>query len=168
MAGMARLRSEDLEQLTLHVYCDAGDSARLLAEDLEGTDAAVAKRVQRHDYLDWTEALRTMHAMDALLLVNGSTQEDAVFVPGKLYDYLMARRPILFLGYPGDASGIVKEACGEAWCFADRDPRLTESLRSLAALRPDDVAPLASCSPEQAFRPLLERLREGPDSAPQK
>ena len=63
-------------------------------------------------------------------------------------------------------SGTDEEPTGVS--FDDRDPRLTESLRALAALRPDDVAPLASCSPETAFAPLLPRLREGPDSAPQK
>jgi hypothetical protein len=98
--------------------------------------------------------------MDALLLVNSPDPSDAVFVPGKLFDYLMARRPMLFVGGPGDAAAIVEEACGPGWVFGYQDDvPLVERLASLArGGRPRDLQPTDAFGPEQTFAPLLGRL----------
>ena len=100
-----------------------------------------------------------MRAMDALLLVNGPTAEDRIFVPGKLYDYLMARRPVLFVGEPGDASRIIEDCCGAEWC--SRHEELDKRVAQLAGLRtgrPADLEPQAEYAPQSTFEPLLELL----------
>ncbi len=161
LVALARLPAGQLDRITVHVYSDARDSKELLAEDLAAVGGAVAARVIRHDYLPFAAALRCMQAMDALLLVNGPDPGDAVFVPGKLYDYLMARRPILFVGRSGDAADIVTRACGSDSCFAHDAPEpLARAVAALIEKRPPELAPLPEHTPAVAFRPLLSRLEE--------
>src|SRR5690606_20763167 len=128
-------------RLTLHVYTDTHDSRRRLQEDLTGLPGEVAARVRIAAPLPYCEALRTMHTMDALLLVNGDSATDAVFVPGKLYDYLMVRRPILFVGHPGEAGDIVAATSGQEWrCDGADRGRIADCLRRLiAGGRPPDL-----------------------------
>jgi glycosyltransferase involved in cell wall biosynthesis len=160
--AMARLEPAVLARLTAHVWCDAAGSAGLLAEDLAAQPEAVRARVVRHDLLGFGEALRTMAACDALVLVNSPDPKDQIFVPGKLYDYLMARRPVLFFGERGDAWNIVAETSGEACCFTHEEPdRAAALLARIAADRPAEVPPVAQHLPEASFAPLLRWLGEG-------
>jgi len=162
LAALARLDAAKLAGIHVHVYCDAMDSKRLLLEDLAGVPDTVAARVARHDYLPFAEALGTMRAMDALLLVNGPETADAVFVPGKLYDYLMARRPILFVGGRGDAADIVAEACGAGACFGHSETdALAGAIHALTRGRSPDQQPVARLAPAATFAPLLKRLEVG-------
>lgn len=147
------------QQLRLHVYCDPHASADLLAADLERVEAGVRELVVRHDYLPYAEAQRSMQAMDALILVNGGEADDAVFVPGKLCDYLMARRPVLFVGHPGEASGMVERTTGAAWChsYGEREA-VAATLRALLDGRPADLPVADEFSPGRSFAPLLDLL----------
>ena len=159
MATIATGPSEHLHKLVLHVYCDPLDSAQLLREDLAAVPDDIAENVHRHDYLSWTRALRTMQAMDGLVLVNGPYADDTVFVPGKLYDYLMACRPVLFLGHPGEAGDIVARTSGPEWCHDHRSPNsVAERLRSLLDRPVDAIEPKDEFAPATAFAPLLQRL----------
>lgn len=164
--AMARLEPAVLERITVHVFCDAKGSAALLAEDLERQPDAVRARVVRHDLLGYGDALRAMAACDALVLVNSPDPKDQIFVPGKLYDYLMARRPVLFFGAAGDAWNIVAETTGDGFCctYGDVD-RAAAQLAALAAERPADLPPSEQHRPERSFAPLLRRLG-GPRAEP--
>lgn len=156
--ALALLPEERLQNTTVHVYCDARDSKTLLEEDLAATTAAVRARVRRHDYVPFADALRAMRAMTALLLVNGAEAADAIFVPGKLYDYLMARRPILFVGREGDAWRIVAEACGAGRCFGyDESAAQAQAIAALAE-RPADLPAAMQFDASRTFAPLLELL----------
>jgi len=149
----------DRQQMRLHVYCDPHTSASLLEADLERVEAGVRELVVRHDYLPYAEAQRTMQAMDALILVNGGEADDAVFVPGKLCDYLMARRPVLFIGYPGEAAAMVERTTGAAWChpYGVQDA-VAATLRTLLDGRPADLPAAEEFSPDRSFAPLLDLL----------
>lgn len=161
LAALATLDPADRDLVTLHVYCDARQSKRLLDEDLAACDPATASRVQRHDFLPWGDAIRAMRAMHALALVNSPDERDVVFVPGKLYDYVMARRPILFVGAAGDASRIVEATGGSAFDYADQ-AGLAAALRALARTdAPALTAANADYAPAASFAPLLDRLSKG-------
>ncbi len=159
LVALSRLPLDELDQITVHVYTDARDSKQLLAEDLAAVGEKVVSRVISHGYLPFAEALRHMQAMDALLLVNGPAADDAVFVPGKLFDYLTARRPVLFVGRAGDAADIVARACGVENCFTHEMPEpVAEAIAGLIGKRPADLEPLPEHAPAVTFRPLLSRL----------
>jgi len=155
---MAKLSPDMLARTHLHCYCDDW-SAGLLDEDAKKAGSAVAARIVRHTPVPFGEALRAMRAMDALVLVNGPTAEDRIFVPGKLYDYLMARRPVLFVGEPGDAWRIIADCCGEDWCsrHGDEQERIAV-LERLAKQRAPDVEPNPEYAPDHTFQPLLDLL----------
>jgi glycosyltransferase involved in cell wall biosynthesis len=160
LQALARWSDHQLDRTTVHVYCDARDSKRLLEEDVAAVPAAVGRRVARHELLPFARALRSMQAMDVLLLVNSPHEEDAIFVPGKLYDYLMARRPIAFVGCPGDAARIVARACGDAWSFGhDQPDLLADRLRDALERRLPDLPPCDEFAPAKSFAPLLASCR---------
>jgi glycosyltransferase involved in cell wall biosynthesis len=158
--AMARLDARHLAGLHVHVWCDAAGSASLLAEDLAAATPQVAARVTRHDFLGYGDALRTMAACDALVLVNSPDPADQIFVPGKLYDYLMAARPVLFFGDRGDAWNIVADTSGADACFTHEEPdRAAAWLEALVSHgRPADRPPVAAYEPAASFAPLLRRL----------
>lgn len=157
--AMGELEPAVLERITAHVWCDAKGSRELLEQDLAVAPEAVRARVVRHELLGYGDALRTMAACDALVLVNSPDPADQIFVPGKAYDYLMARRPILFFGGPGDAWDLVEETTGAGWCFTHDEPaRAATALARIAADRPADIPPAEQHLPEVSFAPLLRRL----------
>ena len=56
----------------------------------------------------YRESMRLISSSDLLLAINGDEDRDNVFIPGKLFDYIAANRPILLLGQRGAASEIVE------------------------------------------------------------
>jgi len=159
-AAMERLPAAQLDRVQVDVYCDAGDSRLLLERDLEQVRPEVAARVCRRDYLPYREALSAMRAASALLLVNGRDPADDVFVPGKLFDYVMACRPTLFVGGHGDAREIVARTSGSAWCFGHDD--LDGVAAAIARLLDgaDQLERVADYDSEVTFSPLLRELRD--------
>jgi hypothetical protein len=159
LTALARLAPARRDRFTVHAYCGSGASAEVLGEDCAAVGPAVAARVVHRELQTFADALRSMRAMDALLLVNGPTAEDRTFVPGKLYDYLMARRPVLFVGEPGDASDIVGRTSGADWCFRHRDAEaIAKRLDGLLSARPPDLAAALDFAPDATFAPLLDLL----------
>ncbi len=159
LAALQQMPAEERRQIQLHVYCDAGDSAKLLAEDCGKLDADLAAQVHRYDYLPYAQALRTMQAMDALVLINGAEAQDAIFIPGKIYDYFMARRPILFMGHPGEARNLVAEAYGQEWVFQHGDGAGVAACLGSLLRRSIPAMPVQeSFQPGMTFAPLLQLL----------
>ena len=73
-------------------------------------------------YAPHTEVVRTQHAARVLLLLMNRTPDGALYIAGKLFEYLAAGRPILLAGFShSDAADIVRE-CGAGYAldFADR------------------------------------------------
>jgi glycosyltransferase involved in cell wall biosynthesis len=52
-------------------------------------------------------AMQYLQQSDILLLVNGTKEESKIFIPGKLFDYMATKKPILFIG-EGQPAEIVK------------------------------------------------------------
>ncbi len=156
IAGIPRDRRRSLH---LHVYCDRFDSTALLDEDLAALPEDVRGQVHRYDLLGYSRAMRTMRAMDVLVLVSGPELADAVFVPGKLYDYLMARRPSLVVGHEGEASAIVARASGEEWCFESAaSTAIAAKIEAELAADTSDLPTVPDFASSTAFAPLLARL----------
>ncbi len=88
----------------------AGD---LSAEDRDATlRSAVADRVQLPGYVSHAESVALLRGADLLFLPMHALPpgERARIVPGKTYEYLAARRPILAAVPEGDARNLVRES----------------------------------------------------------
>jgi len=126
----------------------------------EAALAAFAARhpgvVERRPYVPHAEALAEMLAADALLLVVGAgdgrhAEVVAGTLPGKLFEYLRAARPVLLLGDPaGDAAQLLRRH-GRGWIADETRP---DSIAEAVAELCDGPLPP---SPSQADVPRFER-----------
>ncbi|WP_051321829.1 glycosyltransferase family 4 protein [Alicyclobacillus contaminans] len=65
--------------------------------------------VHVHGYLPRTETLKRMQTADVLLLIGDTGPRSSDYVPGKLYEYLFANRPMLALVEEGEAANLVRQ-----------------------------------------------------------
>ncbi len=94
------------------------------------------------DHVPKSEADRRMREADLLLLI--AVKDLERYLPGKLFEYVAARRPILVVGHPGEASRVV-EALGIGRVIAgNAEVSTLEGL--LEELTRDDVIPLSRVS----------------------
>ena len=79
------------------------------------------------DYLSHAEAIKRQQQSQILLMVEIASQETVGIIPGKVFEYLAAKRPILAIGPKGwDAAGIVDECkAGQVFDYEDKS-RLKE------------------------------------------
>ncbi len=63
--------------------------------------------IEQFDHMSKSEAVRMMNQSDALLILAG--QGMSSYIPGKLFDYLASKKPILFFGETGEASNIINQ-----------------------------------------------------------
>ncbi len=119
-----------------------------------------------------SEADQRMRATDILLLI--AVRDLERYLPGKLFEYVAARRPILVVGHPGEASSVVQELGVGALVSADsKAPEFEQALRSLCRLgnaMPNEVSGwLAEHRRPQVaaglFR-MLDKLVDGQDRKP--
>ena len=94
--ALARLRSESAfgtGEVVLDAYGSLPEDERARAEGL-----GVADVIRVHDPVPYVEGLRRLRAAHLLLLPTWGTYRGGLFLPGKLYDYLLAGAPILAMG----------------------------------------------------------------------
>jgi glycosyltransferase involved in cell wall biosynthesis len=75
------------------------------------------------------EANRRMQKSDALLLIASKDLER--YLPGKLFDYLAARRPVLVFGSAGESSALVDGLGAGAFCESGSPAALRDALLRL-------------------------------------
>lgn len=72
--------------------------------------AGLEENIKNLGYISHTEAIRLQHASQILLLLEMDKEETKVILPGKLFEYMAAKRPILALGpKDGAIESILKE-----------------------------------------------------------
>jgi glycosyltransferase involved in cell wall biosynthesis len=127
LAAVARLRAREPEL--------AGGVELHLAGNLSDADRAVSDGgvVREHGYLEHARSVALLRSADLLFLpmhglVDGAR---ARIVPGKTYEYLAARRPILAAVPGGDARDLLAEAGGAAVCDPDDVDGLADALASM-------------------------------------
>jgi glycosyltransferase involved in cell wall biosynthesis len=108
----------------------------LAAPDLDGT-------VRATGWLERPRALRLQRAADTLLLLTEGSSRRSV-ATGKLYEYLLARRPLLVLGEQTEAARIVAETRTGLATSAHDSAAIADALRQFVehapAHQPDDGA----------------------------
>ncbi|WP_375138457.1 glycosyltransferase [Rubrivivax albus] len=86
------------------------------------------------DHVPKTEAVQRMQAADALLLLASADLER--YLPGKLFDYIAARRPVLVCGWPGESSHALVDQLGMGvLCQPDRPGAMLDALKMLEQRR---------------------------------
>ncbi len=76
---------------------------------LDVNTTGLAKCVEIMDYCSYQESLAHLTGADALLLLVGNIPHARKMIPGKLFDYIGSRRPILAVGPYGDTRKLVRE-----------------------------------------------------------
>lgn len=84
------------------------------------------------DHVGKREANRLMQAADVLLLLANKDIER--YLPGKLFDYMAARRPILVFGSPGESSAVIGRLGAGVLCTPGSGEALAVALESLQQL----------------------------------
>lgn len=92
-------------RVIVEFYGDAGDTVLAAAAAHGVTQSVVVK-----PRIPYRRALELQMQADVLLLLQSSDRRDEGNLPAKLFEYLYARRPILFIGYEhGVAARLVSE-----------------------------------------------------------
>ncbi|MCA9542045.1 MAG: glycosyltransferase [Myxococcales bacterium] len=146
-------------QLVVHGQIDPPAAAWLAQTPLPG-------RVHLRPPVSSDEIIRRMQGAAALLLLVGTRHATAL--TGKLFDYLLAERPILGVGPPGADAAAVIARCGVG-TWADHEDRagLIAALRAVETglpCAPDaaQIAPFSADAMADATAALLSAAAAGP------
>ncbi|MCI5057530.1 MAG: glycosyl transferase family 1, partial [Flavobacteriales bacterium] len=129
------------------------------------TDHSVRAHLEQYDlkqysnfekYLPHKEAIRVSRSSQVLLLLLNDTPNIQGIIPGKLYEYLASKRPILCIGSPrGDSAQIIKETeGGKVVDFKDKQ-NLKTTLKELYEDFTNNQLTCASKDIDQFSRKLL-------------
>jgi glycosyltransferase involved in cell wall biosynthesis len=92
-------------RVMVEFFGDAGDDVLELARQHRVDD-----RVTVRPPVPYSRSLELQMTADILLLLQWSDKRDEGNLPGKIFEYLYARRPILFIGYEhGTAARLIRE-----------------------------------------------------------
>lgn len=92
-------------QIRVEFFCDSDAGIRGLAADF-----GVADRIFIRPRVPYRTALDLQLKADVLLLLQWNDSQEDGAIPAKLFEYLYARRPILFIGYEhGIAAQLVRD-----------------------------------------------------------
>ena len=90
--------------------------------------------VEFEDSVPYSESIVRQASADVLLLVESTGKRSEIVIPGKLFEYLGARRPILALCAAGSEIAHIVQSTGAGFVEPPADvPRLLARLRQLLA-----------------------------------
>lgn len=116
--------------------------------------------VRTHGYLAHADAVALMKSADLLFLPMHDLPPGtrATIVPGKTYDYLAARRPILAAVPDGDARDLLERAGNALVCRPADVAAMAEAIRSMLDGRPPPSEPDPDLLRELEYGSLARRL----------
>lgn len=92
-------------------------------------------------YVSHSEALKLQHQSQVLLLVEINSEETRAIIPGKIFEYLAAARPILALGPAGsDIEGIIRETeVGKFFDYSEKEKLKSQILQYYRSFKNNDL-----------------------------
>jgi len=156
------LMAEVSRDVRAHFYGTNPEHVRHLA-----SEAGMADRVVVHPHVPRAEAVAVQQGADVLLLMQWNDPREQGNLPGKLFEYLGARRPILGLGLEdGVPAKIIRERA--AGCFANDPMQIAAHLADwldtkrrlghLPPLPPEAAAGFTRAEQFARLEGLLERI----------
>jgi hypothetical protein len=104
-AAIALLPEAIRDRVVVEFFCDAEDIVLAAAAAHKVTQSVIIR-----PRVPYRQALELQMGADILLLLQSTEQRDEGNIPAKLFEYLFARRPILFIGYErGVAAQLVRD-----------------------------------------------------------
>lgn len=82
------------ENLIIDFYGDSGN-IKELSEKFE-----ISKIVNVHGKISHDKVLQNQINSDVLLLISWMNESEKMFIPGKVYEYMASKKPVLSIGYP--------------------------------------------------------------------
>ena len=95
-----------------------------LLQELDGLPC----RLVRHDYVDHAAAVSLMRSADGLCLLLSDVPHADRVVPAKLFEYMAAQRPIVFIGPEGEVSGLLQDCPYARVCSPGNIDRIVQTL----------------------------------------
>lgn len=138
-----------------------------LPDELLAWAARFPDRIRMLGFLPHRAALRLQREADILVNI---ANDDPRQIPGKVYEYLGAGRPILHLGNTGDAIAGLLRRTGRGWACANQADAIAALLQSIAA-RPRQPLPDPRGDAEVAghsWQALAERVEALAAGLPEK
>ena len=154
VAAITRYNPQHERQVELHFTGIISESFRAYV----ASDPTVAAIVRLQDSLPHREVIPLMQASHLLLLLTNQSKNAAGHIPGKLFEYLAASRPILALGQAGgDVAAILQDTgAGTVSSPFDAD-QIYAALQAIVA-KIDDYQPNANQVAQYSRRNLTARF----------
>ena len=123
-AAIALLPDTLRNRVAVEFFGDAGDDVLGLARR-----HGIEDRVTVEPAVPYRRSLELQMTADVLLLLQWSDKRDEGNLPGKIFEYLYARRPILFIGYEhGAAAELIRKR--EAGFVSNTPERILDQLQT--------------------------------------
>lgn len=91
---------------------------RVAAEDLElATELGIADVLQHQPFVPYQQGLETLAGADLLVLL--AYGEETLYIPAKLFDYLLVARPILCVAVKSELVDIIERTQTGTWAAPD-------------------------------------------------
>jgi hypothetical protein len=156
-AAIGLLPDAHRNRVKVEFYSDTGDAVLAAAAAHSVTDSVTVR-----PRIPYRQALELQMQSDVLLLLQSNDQRDEGNLPAKLFEYLYARRPILFIGYEhGIAARLVSNR--NAGLVSNCPARIRDQLRTwlqnkrAGGLKPLDHSVNLGLSRDEQYQ-KLERL----------
>jgi glycosyltransferase involved in cell wall biosynthesis len=120
LGAAARLAAEDAAFGTAFRLTLLGSLDETARAEIAGSP--LADRVTYGGHVDHAAALAAQRSADLLLLVANTTPGAEATVPGKLFEYLASRRPVLAIAPAESATADVLARTGGGWFASASDP----------------------------------------------
>lgn len=134
--------------------------AGVVSEDIISSisEYGLADNCELLGYVSHSEALRMQHNAQVLLLVEIDSADTRSIIPGKLFEYLAARRPIVCLGPAGsDIEGILKETKSGHFFDYQKETQLKKQILELYIAYRSGSLTISSIGTEKYSRRELSR-----------
>ncbi len=135
----------------------AGVVGEEILESISGY--GLSKNIRNVGYVSHKEALQLQHNAQLLLLLEIDSPETRAIIPGKLFEYIRAERPIIALGPVGsDIEQILKETGGQYYTSAGKKRLKNSLVKYYNAYKKEGIASVSVASSKYTRRNLTQEM----------